>query len=421
MVRNSLAVAKNDEKNSPVVQARPIPRISIAAFCSSNELQESVQRVAADRRLAKAHVAIHSGGIHEAFLMFSDQPTPDLLVLEAGSDPAVILAQLEELATVCEERTKAIVIGHTNDVLLYRELMHRGISEYLLAPVEPIRLMEAIANVYITASSASLGRVVVFIGARGGVGASTLAHNFGWTVATLLNAHTAILDFDVAFGTASLNFNQTASQGVVDALAQPDRVDSVLLDRLFTKSGEYLSLLAAPAVLDQDCEFPPAAYEKLIEQTRGMMPCIVVDLPHQWTAWSRQIVQGADEVVVVATPDLASLRNTRNLLTAVHSRRVNDLPAKLVLNQVGMPKRPEIPLKDFIATAGQAPDVVIPFDAQLFGSGANNGQMFCELQPKSKAAEAMRHLANSVAGRHAPVPAQKSSLFALNLLKRKTG
>jgi pilus assembly protein CpaE len=420
MVRSSLAVAKEDE-DSPVVQGRPIPRISIAAFCQSKEMEETVQRVAADRRLAKTHVAVHSGGIHEAFQMFTDQPTPDLLLLEAGSNPAEILAQLEELAGVCEGSTKAIVMGHTNDVLLYRELMNRGISEYLLCPVQPVRLIEAISNLYVTSSNASIGRVVVFVGARGGVGSSTLAHNFAWTVANTLNAHTAIVDLDLAFGTASLNFNQTASQGVIDALAAPDRVDSVLLDRLFTKSGEYLSLLNAPAVLDQEHEFSTAAYEKVIEQTRTLMPCIVVDLPHQWTAWSRHIVHNADEVVVVSAPDLAALRNTRNLLTAVHSRRVNDSPAKLVLNMVGIPKRPEISLKDFTATAGQAPDVIIPFDPQMFGTTANSGKMFCETHPKSKAAEAMRQLARMVAGRHAPAAAPKSSLFALPMLKRKAG
>src|SRR5438067_6908878 len=152
MVRSSLAVAKDDE-DSPVVQGRPIPRISIAAFSNSKEMEETVQRVAADRRLAKTHVALHSGGIHEAFQMFTDQPTPDLLLLEAGSNPAEILAQLEELAGVCEESTKAIVMGHTNDVLLYRELMNRGISEYLLCPVEPVRLIEAISNLYVTSTS----------------------------------------------------------------------------------------------------------------------------------------------------------------------------------------------------------------------------------------------------------------------------
>jgi pilus assembly protein CpaE len=287
--------------------------------------------------------------------------------------------------------------------------------------VQPIRLIEAMSNLYMTASSASIGRVVVFLGARGGVGSSTLAHNFAWTVANSLNAHTAIVDFDLAFGTASLNFNQTAAQGVIDALAAPDRVDAVLLDRLFTKSSEYLSLLNAPAVLDQEHEFPTSAYERLIEQTRTMIPYIVIDLPHQWSSWTRHIVHNSDEVVVVSAPDLAALRNTRNLLSAVHSRRVNDSAAKLVLNQVGIPKRPEISLKDFTETAGQAPDIVIPFDPQMFGTAANGGRMFCETHPKSRAAEAIRQLATLVAGRQASAPAQKSKLFALPMLKRKTG
>jgi pilus assembly protein CpaE len=262
---------------------------------------------------------------------------------------------------------------------------------------------------------------VVFAGARGGAGASTIAHNVAWHVAEGLKINTAIIDLDLPFGTAGLNFNEDPGQGVADALVAPERLDDVLLDRLLIKCGEHLSLFAAPALLDRDYEVDNAAYESVIDQVRGSVPCVVVDMPHAWTPWSRQTLCAADEIVIVATPDLASLRNTKNMLDAIKARRVNDSPPKLVLNQTAVAKRPEIPLKEFSAAVGQEPMLVLPFDAQLFGTAANNGQMLAEVQPNSRAAEGMRLLAETVTGRSVMQPAKKSALSFLPFLNRKAG
>jgi pilus assembly protein CpaE len=202
----------------------------------------------------------------------------------------------------------------------------------------------------------------------------------------------------------------------------PERLDDVLLDRLLIKCGEHLSLFGAPALLDRDYEVDSAAYESVMDQVRGSVPCVVVDMPHGWPAWTRQTICAADEVVIVATPDLASLRNTKNMLDVVKAKRPNDAPPKLVLNQAGVPKRPEIPAKEFAAAVGQEPVLVLPFDPQLFGTAGNNGQMLAEIQPNSRAAEGMRMLAEMVTGRTvASQPAKKNGLSFLPFLNRKAG
>ncbi len=89
----------------------------------------------------------------------------------------------------------------------------------------------------------------------------------------------------------------------------------------------------------------------------------------------------ADEIVIVATPDLASLRNAKNMIELARHARPNDAPPRLVINQANMPKRPEIPAKDFAETVGVEPLAVLGFDAALFGQAANNGQMLLELAP----------------------------------------
>lgn len=397
-----------------------IPRITIAAFCNGADLTSAMQGAAADRRLAKTHFSLHQGGAREAAAHFTQNPTPDLLLVETVSVADAVLSELDELAQVCDESTKAIIIGRNNDVQLYRKLIRSGISEYLLAPVTPLQIIEAISHLYADKASLPLGKLVVFAAARGGAGSSTLAHNFAWAVANTMKIHTALIDVDVAFGTVGLDFNQEPSPGVAEALAAPERIDQVLLERLLLKSGEYLSLLTSSASLENDDNFEPAAVETLIDMARAMAPCVVVDLPHVWNTWTRHTLQRADDIVIVATPDLASLRNCKNLMTMARSRRANDSPPRLIINQAGIPKRKEVPLKEFATTVGQEPEVVLNFDPPLFGLAANNGQMLAEVQPKSRAAEGMRQLAQTITGKQIKAPA-KSSGLPLPFLGLKTG
>jgi pilus assembly protein CpaE len=418
---NIEAGAANERSFGAATHERPVPRISIEAFCEFEDTTTALQSAAADRRLSKANLGIHSGGIQEAVSFFGKSQSANLLIVETRGQGNAVLLELEQLANVCDESTKVVVIGRVNDVQLYRELVRRGVSEYLVGPLSPLQIIETISSLYVNPSAPPIGRVVVFAGARGGAGASTIAHNVAWHVAEGLKINTAIIDLDLPFGTAGLNFNEDPGQGVADALVAPERLDDVLLDRLLIKCGEHLSLFAAPALLDRDYEVDNAAYESVIDQVRGSVPCVVVDMPHAWTPWSRQTLCAADEIVIVATPDLASLRNTKNMLDAIKARRVNDSPPKLVLNQMAVAKRPEIPVKEFSAAVGQEPMLVLPFDPQLFGTAANNGQMLAEVQPNSRAAEGMRLLAEMVTGRSVMQPAKKSALSFLPFLNRKAG
>jgi len=400
---------------------RPVPRISIEAFCEFPDTTAALQRAATDRRLSKSHFGIRPGGIGEAITQFSQNQTPNLLIVETQAQGAAVLNELDKLAAVCAESTKVIVVGRSNDVQLYRELVRRGVSEYLVGPSTPLQFIETISGLYVSPSSAPIGRVVVFTGARGGTGASTIAHNVAWYVAEGLKVDTAVVDLDLPFGTAGLNFNEDPAQTVAEALTAPERLDDVLLDRLLIKCGEHLSLFAAPALLDREYEVETAAYETVLDQVRASVPCVVVDMPHAWTAWSRQTLSRADEIVIVATPDLASLRNAKNMMDVIKAQRTNDAPPKLVINQAGVPKRPEIPAKEFAAAIGHEPALVIPFDPQLFGLASNNGQMLAEVQPNARPSEAMRQLAEMITGRAVSQPAKKNGLSFLPFLNKKTG
>ena len=409
-----MVASTNDERDfGAAAHERPVPRISIAVFLELPDTSAVLQHAAGDRRLSKAHMLVELGGVTAAVAHFTGQSTPNLLIIETRAQGDDVLTELDKLATVCDEATKVVVIGRDNDVRLYRELIRRGISEYLVAPLNPLQLIETISGLYVRADAPPIGRVIAFVAARGGASASTIGHNVGWCIAEGLKISTAIVDLDLPFGTAGLNFNEDAGQGIADALASPERLDDVLLDRLLIKRGDHLSLFAAPALLDRDYDAEAVAFETVIDQVRSATPCVVIDVPHIWTPWTRQTLASADEIVIVAVPDLASLRNCKNLVDLLKNARPNDKLPKLVLNQVGQPKRPEIPTKEFGEAIGIEPCVTVPYDPQLFGTAANNGQMLGELQPGSRAADAMQRLAGYVTGRAVPMPEKKAKLAFL--------
>jgi pilus assembly protein CpaE len=277
-----------------------------------------------------------------------------------------------------------------------------------------MQLISAIGGLYNDPSAPFVGRSIAFIGARGGVGSSTVAHNTAYAVAERMSAETVIVDFDLPFGTAGLDFNQDPLTGVAEALNQPERLDPVLLDRLMVRCTDRLSLFAAPATLEQDWEIHPEAFEEVAQRIRTTAPYVVLDLPHQWNAWVRRMMIQADEVVVVAVPDLASLRNAKNMIDLVRAARPNDAPPRLVVNQVGVPGRPEIPLKEFSQALGCVPSLILPFEPKVYGHASNNGQMILETAEKSKAAEGFQHLARIVAKREVlALPAPKSAKASL--------
>jgi pilus assembly protein CpaE len=400
-------------------RARPIPRISIQAFCENAATAELVQLIAEDRRLAKVHVSVHMGGIEAAVAHYQQNPTPNLIIIECNLPRDHIIAELDRLSESCDPGTKVIVMGHVNDVVLYRDLLKRGVSEYLVEPVPPLALMEAISNIYNNPETEPVGHVYAFVGSKGGVGSSTICHNVAWTLSDTIKANVVIADFDLAFGTTGLDFNQDPVQGIAEALSSPDRLDEVLLDRLLTKCSEHLSIFAAPVVLDRDYDMSPAGCDQVIDVVRQNVPYLAVDLPHTWTTWTKSILLQADEVVITATPDLANLRNAKNIVDLMQQSRRNDSKPYLVMNMVNLPKRPEISVKEFEAALNLEATSVIEFDSEGFGLAANNGQMIEEVNAKAKATAAFREIAMAITHRREVGATNKKSSLAPILEKLK--
>ncbi|GAK70475.1 AAA family ATPase [Agrobacterium rubi] len=399
---------------------RPLPRISVHAFCESDGVQRMIERLSGDRRMNKVSLRVTNGEVEAAATMFSASPTPNLIILETAREPSTLLNDLAPLAEVCDPTTRVIIIGRHNDITLYRDLIRNGISEYLVAPVTMPDLLASISAIFVDPESEPLGRNIAFIGAKGGVGSSTIAHNCAFGISTLFSTETILADLDLPFGTANIDFDQDPAQGIAEAVYAPERLDEVFLDRLLTKCSEHLSLLAAPSLLDRSYDFERLTFQPLLELLQRTTPVAVLDVPHIWSDWTQTVLAEADEVVITAVPDLANLRNTKNLLDALKRLRPNDKVPHLVLNQVGMVKRPEIAPADFFEPLEIEPIAIIPFDVQLFGNAANSGRMISEIDAKSPIAETISQISHIVTGRSSARKAKRAGLGKfMDLIKRK--
>jgi pilus assembly protein CpaE len=388
----------------------PAPRVSVQAFCETVETAAAVQSAGEDRRLGKAHLKIQMGGMAAAIEAYRSAPTPNVIVLESDARND-LLAGLDRLATVCDAGTRVVVVGRINDVMLYRELVRRGVSDYVLGPVGAIDVVRSICNLFSAPEAKAVGRIIAVVGAKGGVGATTISHNVAWAIARDLAMDAVVADLDLAFGTAGLDYNQDPPQGIADAVFSPDRVDTAFIDRLLSKCTDHLSLLAAPATLDRVYDFGTDAFDAVFDTLRATMPCIVLDIPHQWSGWTKRALIGADDILIVAAPDLANLRNTKNLFDLLKAARPNDRPPLYCLNQVGIPKRPEIAAAEFAKAIESQPVVSIQFEPQIFGSAANNGQMIAEISANHKSIEMFLQIAQRLTGR-SETKKQKSSLLS---------
>ena len=416
MIRTALQTPELESEAPPEVASRdehiaPAPRVSVQAFCDTVETAAAIQAAGEDRRLGKAHVKIQMGGVAAAIEAYRGSPTPNVIMLETEGRGEGILAGLDTLAEFCDAGTRVIVVGRTNDVTLYRELVRRGVSDYMISPVGTLDVVRSICGLFSAPDAKPVGRVIAVVGAKGGVGASTVAHNIAWAVARDLALDSVVTDLDLAFGTAGLDYNQDPPQGIADAVFSPDRIDTAFIDRLLSKCSDHLSLLAAPATLERAYDFGAEAFDGIFDALRATMPCVVLDVPHQWTGWTQRTLISADDILIVATPDLANLRNAKNLFDYLRGSRLNDHRPFYMLNQVGIPKKPEIKPADFAKALEDQPVAVIPFDPALFGSAANNGQMIAEVSASHRNTETFLQLAKLLTGR-SEVKKAKSGLLS---------
>lgn len=380
----------------PARRDRPLPAISVYASWDRPEAETLMRQLSNDPRFARADMRIARGGVDGAL---SCDGEVELFILDTTLENAALIRSLHALRAFAPQ-AQIVVLGSVNDIALLRDLSAVGVSDYFVFPASADAVAGSVCALFAETGTA---RTLAVIGARGGIGSSTIARNVAWSIAERQQKRVSLVDLDLSFGNAG-----APGRSAIDVLDAAD-VDAALADAL-QKVTPRLHVLPAPAKT-AELEIDADAFNELISCVRRTSSYAVLDLPHAWEPWVRDALRYADEVVIVAGPDLASLRNTDNILKLLRSERDKPSAPVVVLSMCGVPKRPEIPLKDFADSLRAKPALSFAFEPELFANAEAAGVTIYEAMPDAKAALQIDTLASLLTG-HEPM-AQPEARLAL--------
>jgi pilus assembly protein CpaE len=385
-------------ETSPKVAAGRLP---LMAFVDAE-----TERVLQGASVLLGRSAIMRGGIAKAIDHLSEERSPHLLLVDiSGID--LPLSQIHTLADVCEPGTTVVAIGDHNDVGLYRDLIDAGVSHYIVKPLTRELLTKALTPKVnsgdIGRSSLKLGKVVSVIGARGGVGATTLACNLAWHLANRQSRRVALVDLDLQHGDCSFLFNLDTTPGFHDALANPLRLDHLLLDRIMTQHGDRLFILGSEEPLHDNVQFTVPAIDTLFSVLRSLFHYVIVDVPRIATPAYRRALEIADRRVIVVDQTMRAMRDASRLVKLFdsgtpgieHSAEHRNI---FVVNRVGEAGNRSLSLKEIQSILNVQPTSLIPFLPSLMTPAAHSGEVAAN--KRGKFSDAVGVLALELSGRH---------------------
>ncbi len=390
-----------------------ILRTTIGVFSNNQATVEAIESLREDRLLFRCTIDVHQTDIKGARGVLAERRTPGLLIVETSAQGEQLFSELESLAEVCDPETRLILIGTQNDIELYRTLIQYGVGDYLVAPVNAEVIRDSIGNLFGNIEAEVDGRIIAFYGLTGGAGSSVLAHNTAHALATLYEERTAVIDMDLYYGTAALNFNMQPRQTIVDAMTQITSSPNEMLDPYFIPFEDNIIVMPSPASLTSGIGFNPDTFDALIRRVKPVGEFVILDLPTAWNQWISDAIAAVDDLVLVVKPDLTSLRNAKSLVEYLGPKRGSDAPTRLVINQVGGAKRSDLSEKEFKDALAMTPSASIPYDPEAFGRALNNGEMLAKAAGKSKANDGIVDLAKVVGGREAGQESGKAKGFSL--------
>ncbi len=374
--------------NAPWTPARTVTREPFVAFVCDESTAEALRPIVVE--LGWAPEKVNKGGLRNAVQTLSVSASPNILFvdLSESGDP---LNDINALAEVCEPGTVVIAAGQVNDVRLYRDLVASGIQDYLLKPLNPDVMREAFASAHamlnapkhVEASADRPHCAVAVIGARGGVGASTLATSLAWLLSEKNARSTALLDLDVHFGTGALALDLEPGRGLTDAIENPSRIDGLFIERAMVRASERLAVLSAEAPIHSPIVTDGSAFFQLQEEMRGAFECTVIDLPRNMLVQHPHLVADVQTAVLVAEFTLAAARDAIRLLSWFKSN-APQTRVIVVANRVQPAAQLEISRKDFEGSIERKVDFVIPYDAKLTAQAAKLGKPIAEAGKGSK-------------------------------------
>jgi pilus assembly protein CpaE len=359
-----------------------LPASSIAVYSKDSATLEAARALENDWRFARVEIYTEEGHVQSAIENYQEAHSPDLVIVQTDTIDSGFTDKLAELASYCDEGTSAIVVGPDNDVNLYRRLIDMGVSDYLVRPIETAALGEVIAKSLIEKVGVTGSRLIAFVGSKGGVGSSILAEATACGAADILGQKTLLLDTAGGWSTFSvgMGFEPAATMAQAVRAAQAD--DQEALKRMLYKASDKLSVLATggESMLDQSVD--PAQLEHLIDVLMVQYPVVIADLSQSHEALQKAVMARANQIMLVSTPTLPSLRLARTLLQEIKTvRGGNDEGIELIINMQGMAGPNEVGKADIETAMEHAVSAFLPFDPKMFLGNENQSRKLTDDKP----------------------------------------
>lgn len=346
----------------------------------------------------------------------SAPPKMAMVDIDDQSDPVNIAARLISL---CGADCKIIVLGSANDVSLYRQMLNAGVVDYLVKPLSPEVLNQAMASAlrgHVPGKTENKeARIVLVIGARGGVGASTIAVNTGWLLAHTLKFNCALLDLDLQFGTTSLSLDLEPGRGLRDIVNSPHRVDGLMIASSIVPESEQFSVLGAEEAVDEFVQMDSGAITALLKEMVTNFDYVVVDLPRHLLAAQKRLLTSAQEIILVTELSLAGIRDTLRIKTALANLSCT-ANITFVASRAGPTRAGQVEPSAFEKGAQIKIDLTIPEDHKSVTLAANGGKALGSIAPAAPVTKAMLALAQKLSGTNKPAATKISAGFLNKLL-----
>ncbi len=344
-----------------------LPEASIAVFSKDSDTLASARALESDWRFARVVVGVEEGGISAAIQSYQEFESPDLLIIQTDTMDEAFTAKLEELASHCDERTAAVIIGPVNDVYLYRKMIDMGISDYLVKPIPSDVMADVCAKTLIEKIGVKGSRLIAYIGAKGGVGTSLLCEAAACGVADFMDQKTFLFDVCGGRSTLSVGLGFEPATTMAEVARASDAQDEDSLDRMIHNVSDKLSVLASGADVMLEQSFDTSQLETMIDLLMSKYPVVFVDLSQSTQALQKTVLARAHQIHVISSQGLVSLRQGRSLIQEIKDLRGGDSDGiELIVNMQGLGGAQDMPSKDIEGAMDLKVSGVVPFDTKLF-------------------------------------------------------
>ena len=354
-----------------------LPAATVAVYSRDHETLEAARNLINDWRFARVQIQVEEGDVTTATNAYKEINSADVVIVQTDTIEETFVKKLEDLGSQCSEGTSAIVVGPVNDVYLYRRMIDMGISDYLVRPVKTEIFADVIAKSLIDKLGVTGSRLIAFVGAKGGVGASTLAQATAWGVSDILGQKTMLIDGAGGWSTTGVGMGFEPSTTLAEAARAAANKDEDSIKRMLFRASDKLSVLASGGDVMLEAPLQPEQLEELLNMLMVTYPVIIADLSHASENMVNAVISKASQIIVVSTPTLTSLRLARSLIQEIKEHRGgDDKGIEMIVNMQGMAAKNEVPKKDIEQAMEFKVSTMLPFDPGVFAALETQSKKF---------------------------------------------